>query len=74
MITKHRIVLRQADREKIKRYLLISASNIFATNALINCDANTPIARPAAREPIPTTRVSRTRIADTFLFPIPNVR
>ena len=49
----------------------MSASNIFATNTDINCDANTPTTIPMASEMIPTNIVSISIIFDICLLPIP---
>ena len=73
MIAKYTHVFMHASFEKINVNLVMSASNIFATNTDINWDAKIPIASPAINDKIPTSIVSSNIILDICLLPIPNV-
>ena len=59
--------------ENTNSNFVIFASNNFATNTDINCDANIPITIPAINDNIPTNIVSNKIIFDICLFPIPSV-
>lgn len=60
--------------EKVNVNLVRSASNILATNMLMNCDKTTPKPSPTIREISPIKRVSISKIVDIFLLLIPRVR
>ena len=59
--------------ENANSNFVILASNNFATNTDMNCDANIPITSPAISDNIPTNIVSNKIIFDICLFPIPSV-
>ena len=73
MIAKYTIVFTHASDENINLKPVISASNMFATITLINCDATVPRTIPTASEITPISIVSMKRISDIFLFPMPSI-
>ena len=60
--------------ENVKTNSFKFASNILATNKLINCDNITPIPKPMTSEMMPINNVSKNKIIDIFLLLIPKVR
>ena len=74
IILKYIIVFIKACFEKTKAKFFKSASNICATNKLMNWDRTTPNDRPTISDSKPIIRVSKNSIIDTFLLLIPSVR
>ena len=74
IIPKYIKVLTHAPVENINLNFVKSASNIFATTILINCDNKTPTTKPTINEAIPIINVSKNNINDIFLLLIPSVR
>ena len=70
---KYMHVFIQASFENTNSNFVIFASNNFATNTDMNCDANIPIINPTINDIIPTNIVSINIIFDICLFPIPSV-
>ena len=58
IIPKYIKVFKQALEEKINLNLVKSASNIFATNMLINCDNKKPTQIPINNDSMPINNVS----------------
>ena len=71
---KFKMVFIQAWLENTNWYFDMSAWNILATRKLVNWEAPIPIIIPTTNEIIPIINVSKNRINETFLFPIPNTR
>ena len=67
------IVLPIAAPDTMNLYLDISASNKFATTALIICDKPIPKSNPTTIEPIPMMIVSINKIIDILPLLIPSV-
>ena len=63
-----------AVEEKINVNWVILASNIFATNILINCESINPNASPTIKDIVPISNVSQNSIIDIFLLLIPSVK
>ena len=74
IIPKYIKVLTHAPVENINLNFVKSASNIFATTILINCDNKNPTTKPTINEAIPIINVSMNNINDIFLLLIPSVR
>ena len=74
IIPKYIKVLTHAPVENINLNFVKSASNIFATTILINCDNKNPTTKPTINEAIPIINVSKNNINDIFLLLIPSVR